>query len=72
MKKAKVYAIHDFRILKNSDGSKQLHFTEEIVEKSLKHHLSTFYKFYKDLGMFPLFLRSCCVFTDTLVVTSHL
>ena len=68
----KLYAIYDFRILKNSDGPEQLHFTEELVEKSLKHHLSTFYRFYKDLGMFPLFLRSCCVFTDTCVVTSHL
>ena len=64
----KLYAIYDFRILKNSDGSEQLHFPEELVEKSLKHHLSTFTGSTKDLGVFPLFLRSCRVFTDTFVV----
>ena len=68
----KLYAIYHFRILKNSDGSEHLHFAGELVEKSLKHHLSTFYRFYKDLGIFPLFLGSCCVFTDTFVVTPQL
>ena len=53
----KLYAIYDFRILKNSDGSEQLHFPEELVEKSLKHHLSTFYRFYQRFGVFSLVLK---------------
>ena len=53
----KLYAIYDFRILKNSDGSEQLHFPKELIEKSLNHHLSTFYRFYKDFWIFSLVLK---------------
>ena len=53
----KLYAIYDFLILKNFDGSEQLHFPKELIEKSLKHHLSTFYRFYKDFGIFSLVLK---------------
>ena len=57
LEEGKFYAIYDFRILKNSDGSEQLHFPKELVEKSLKHHLGTFYRFYKDFGTFSLVLK---------------
>ena len=49
----KLYAIYDLRILKNYDGSEQLRFSKELVEKSLEHHLTVFYRFYVEYGTFP-------------------
>ena len=49
----KFYAIYDICVLKNYDGSEQLRFPKELVEKSLEHHLTAFYLFYEDYGTFP-------------------
>ena len=67
----KLYAIYDFRILKNSDGSEQLHFPEELVEKSLKHHSPRFTGSTKIWG-FPLVIKILSRIHRHLYRTAHL